>query len=345
MFKSNPQNQLASWRYALFAVFLSVCCGLAGCQQIMDRVSGVARLVNSSDEETRAEKTELFAKAISVPEAESKIRQTFQDCDTCPLMVALPAGVFQMGSPESEAGRDVDEAPRIDVAVAAFAIGQTEVTRTHWAEFERDSGHRAASGCLTWDGDGYVNARHLGWRYPGFPQSDEHPVVCVNWHDAHAYAQWMSRKTGHLYRLPLEYEWEYAARAGTQSPYPWGTSASDVCNYANGADAALTMKHSNWPTQTCHDGFAFTSPVGSFVPNAWGLYDMHGNVMEWVQDCWGTQIVIPGTGTAPLNCRSQVIRGGGWDLSVNFLRSAFRGKAPPLNQGTSTGFRLVRKML
>jgi formylglycine-generating enzyme required for sulfatase activity len=343
MLKRNPQNHSASWRDALFVVCLIVCFGLVGCQQIMDRLSGKAPLVNSPDQ-SKTEKTEFLTTANSISAAELKTPHTFQDCDTCPLMVTIPSGAFQMGSPESETGRDVDESPRIVVAVAAFAISQTEVTRAHWVEFERDAGHRAASGCLTWDGDGYVQAQNLGWRYPGFPQSDAHPVVCVNWQDARAYAQWMSRKTGHLYRLPLEYEWEYAARAGTQSPYPWGTSAADLCNYANAADAELALKHPNWPTQTCHDGFAFTSPVGSYEPNAWGLYDMHGNVMEWVQDCWGTKIARPGAGMDPLNCRSQVIRGGGWDLSVNQLRSAFRGKAPPLNQGTSTGFRLVRKL-
>lgn len=343
MFKGNPKNHLASWRKALGVVFLGVCCGLAGCQQIMDRLSGTPFLVNSPDE-IKTEKVEGLAADTLSPPVESKTPQIFKDCATCPSMVRIPSGAFQMGSPESEVGRDFDEAPRMFVEVAAFAIGQTEVTRAHWAEFERDSGRRAASGCLTWDGDGFIQAQHLGWRYPGFPQSDEHPVVCVNWQDANAYAQWMSRKTGHLYRLPLEYEWEYAARAGTQTPYPWNNSVSDVCNFANAADAALSVKHPNWSAQTCNDGFAFTSPVGSFVPNPWGLYDMHGNVTEWVQDCWQTKIVRPRTGMDLLNCRSQVIRGGGWDLSVNHLRSAFRGKAAPLNQGTSTGFRLVRKL-
>ena len=279
------------------------------------------------------------AKASSL----SQLSATFQECDSCPVMVKLPAGTFQMGSPGNEAGRDSDEAPRIQVAVAALAMGRTEVTRSQWMAFERESGHRADSGCLTWDGDGYVLAAHLGWKNPGFAQTDDHPVVCVNAADAQAFAQWVSRKTGQIYRLPREHEWEYAARSGTQSAYAWASGAAGVCTHANGADAALLQKNPRWPGQSCPDGFAYTAPVGSFVPNAWGLYDMHGNVMEWTQDCWGAQLVQPDSGLAPLNCARLVTRGGGWDLPVSFLRSAYRGKAPARNRGTGIGFRLVRE--
>jgi formylglycine-generating enzyme required for sulfatase activity len=258
-------------------------------------------------------------------------------------MVKLPAGTFLMGSPGNEAGRDSDETPRIQVAVAAFAIGRTEVTRSQWMAFERESGHRADSGCLTWDGDGYVLAAHLGWKNPGFAQTEDHPVVCVNAADAQAFAQWVSRKTGQIYRLPREHEWEYAARSGAQSAYAWASGAAGVCTHANGADAALLQKNPRWPGQSCQDGFAYTAPVGSFAPNAWGVYDMHGNVMEWTQDCWSTQLVQPDSGLAPLNCGRLVTRGGGWDLPVSFLRSAYRGKAPARNRGTGTGFRLVRE--
>ena len=279
------------------------------------------------------------AKASSL----SQLAATFQECDTCPVMVKLPAGTFQMGSPGNEAGRDADEAPRMPVAVAAFAMGRTEVTRSQWMAFERESGHRADSGCLTWDGDGYVLAAHLGWKNPGFAQTEDHPVVCVTAADAQAFAQWVSRKTGQLYRLPREHEWEYAARSGSQSAYPWASGAAGVCTHANGADAALLQKNPRWPGQSCQDGFAHTAPVGSFVPNAWGLYDMHGNVMEWTQDCWAAQLVQPDSGLAPLNCGRLVTRGGGWDLPVSFLRSAYRGKAPARNRGTGIGFRLVRE--
>lgn len=279
------------------------------------------------------------AKASSL----SQLAATFQECDSCPVMVKLPAGTFQMGSPGNEAGRDSDEAPRMSVAVTAFAIGRTEVTRSQWMAFERESGHRADSGCLTWDGDGYVLGAHLGWKTPGFAQTDDHPVVCVTAADAQAFAQWVSRKTGQLYRLPREHEWEYAARSGSQSAYPWASGAEGVCTHANGADAVLLQKNPRWPGQSCQDGFAYTAPVGSFVPNAWGVYDMHGNVMEWTQGCWAAQLVQPDSGLAPLNCGRLVTRGGGWDLPVTFLRSAYRGKAPARNRGTGIGFRLVRE--
>ena len=277
------------------------------------------------------------AKASSL----SQLSNTFKECDSCPVMVKLPAGTFLMGSPGNEAGRDSDEAPRIQVAVAAFAMGRTEVTRSQWMAFERESGHRADSGCLTWDGDGYVLAAHLGWKNPGFAQTEDHPVVCVNAADAQAFAKWVSRKTGQIYRLPREHEWEYAARSGAQSAYAWASGEVGVCIHANGADAALLQKNPRWPAQNCQDGFANTAPVGSFVPNAWDIYDMHGNVMEWTKDCWSAQLVQPDSGLAPLNCGRLVTRGGGWDLPASFLRSAYRGKASARNRGTGIGFRLV----
>jgi formylglycine-generating enzyme required for sulfatase activity len=266
--------------------------------------------------------------------------EVFNDCPSCPKMVRLPAGSFQMGSPEGELGRDRDESPLTRVNVAAFSLGRTEVSRANWQEFERDSGHRALSGCLSWEGDGYVLSAHLGWRFPGFAQQDDHPVVCVSWQDAQAYVRWLSQKTGHLYRLPYEHEWEYAARAGTSSAYPW--SNAEVCAHANGADASLGRRHPEWPAEKCNDGHTFTAPVGSYAPNPWGLYDMQGNAMEWVQDCWTPQVTSNVQDQGPLNCRSRVIRGGSWDLKAAFLRSASRGKSSEANRGTGTGFRVVR---
>jgi formylglycine-generating enzyme required for sulfatase activity len=350
MFTSHQQDHLACRRAACLIGLLLSLCGLAGCQQIFDRLTAVSASVHPPDTRNKVDSTEAVAvnadqvPAQAKPPLEPLDLRTFRDCSDCPVMVRLPAGSFWMGSPESEMGRDADESPLLRSEVGAFAIGQTEVTRVHWAAFERDSGHRAALGCLTWAGDGYVLAGHLGWRYPGFAQSDEHPVVCINWQDAQAYAQWLSRKTGHVYRLPQEHEWEYAARAGAQTPYPWSGGVAEICAHANGADATLSLKQPHWPAQSCDDGHAFTSPVGSYTPNAWGLYDMQGNAMEWVQDCWRSTLDRPDSAMAPLNCSSRVIRGGGWDLPAHHLRSARRGKASPLNRGTATGFRLVRQL-
>ena len=279
---------------------------------------------------------------VTVKVAQKPLFEVFQDCESCPKMVSLPAGSFRMGSPANEIGRHADESPLVQVDVPAFALALTEVTRFDWALFERQSGYRAASGCLTWDGDGYVQAAHLGWRNPGFSHSDEHPAVCVSWQDAQAYARWLSTKTGHPYRLPSEREWEYAARAGSSRPYPWtGTS---VCDHANVADESLRLKHPAWPNDKCNDGYPFTAPVGSYAPNAFGLYDMHGNVMEWVQDCWSPQLQASDGRSAALNCRSRVLRGGGWDLTASYMRSAYRGKAAEANRGSATGFRLARTL-
>ena len=247
-----------------------------------------------------------------------------------------------MGSPVNEVGRHADESPLIQVNIPAFAMALTEVTRFDWMLFERQSGYRAASSCLTWDGDGYVQAEHLGWRNPGFFQSDEHPAVCVSWQDAQAYARWLSAKTAHQYRLPSEREWEYAARAGRSTPYPW--YGSSVCDHANVADEALLLKHPGWQIEKCNDGHQFTAPVGSYAPNAFGLYDMHGNVMEWVRDCWSRQLQVSDGRQAPLNCSSRVIRGGGWNLTASYMRSAYRGKAAEANRGSVTGVRLVREL-
>jgi formylglycine-generating enzyme required for sulfatase activity len=325
---------------------LALCFGMGGCQQIMDRIVGLAPAQTPAPSispiDTAPSPNTLPVSSPARPlAAESKaVFKVFKDCPSCPTMVNLPAGLLLMGSPDNEIGRDPDESPLTQVNVAAFSIAQTEVTRANWVEFERESGYRALSGCLTWEGDGYELKAHLGWRSPGFVQQDEHPVVCVSWQDAQAYARWLSQKTGHAYRLPQEHEWEYAARAGSPTAYPW--SSSDVCGQANGADAALNRLRPQWPAEKCQDGYAFTAPVGSYPSNAWGLYDMHGNVMEWVQDCWTPQVSIRVSGQVPLNCRSRVMRGGGWDLKAAFLRSAYRGKASEANRGSGTGFRLVR---
>lgn len=363
----------SGWRAPLL---LGLCVSLTACQQIADRLSQLA--IRST---APAPTEEVQALPVTVPEASAPapavaapapaptdpVRavpseapatakmptalthsplapRLLKDCDSCPRMVVLPGGHVVMGSPADEAGRDDDESPQLRVAVAAFAMAQTEVTRGQWQAFERASGHRAASGCLSRSEDGYVKEAHLGWRYPGFAQSDAHPVVCVSWQDAQAYAQWLSRKTGHGYRLPTESEWEYAARAGTATAYPWPAGAQRLCEHANGADAALARQRPQLHAQVCDDGHPFTAPVGSFAPNAWGLYDMHGNAMEWVQDCWSPQLQAEAAQQAPLHCRSRVTRGGGWDLTAPYLRSAYRGKAPQANQGAATGFRLVRSL-
>ncbi len=268
----------------------------------------------------------------------------FKDCSDCPQMLRLPTGTFRMGSPTGEDGRDQDEEPVENVKIHAFALGETEVTLKQWREFERQSGYRADSGCLRWTGEGYELAAQLGWRYPGFDQTDEHPVVCISWRDAQAYVQWLSKKVSQSYRLPTEAEWEYAARAGTSQPYPWHSSAPTICSQGNSADVSLRLRNPQWRTESCNDAYPFTAPAGSFPPNNWGLYDMHGNVMEWVENCWSQELQPQTPVQVLLNCRSRVMRGGSWDLPKKYMRSAYRGKSNEANHGEALGFRVARSL-
>ncbi|WP_201159835.1 SUMF1/EgtB/PvdO family nonheme iron enzyme, partial [Rhodoplanes elegans] len=218
----------------------------------------------------------------------------FTDCAGCPEMVVVPAGRFGMGSPDTEPQRTANEGPVQTVAIAKpFAVGRTEVTVEQYAAFVAATGRPTASSCYTLE-DGNVEARAgRSWRDPGFAQAGDHPVVCVGWHDAEAYAAWLSQQTGRAYRLPSEAEWEYAARgvttAGASPRYHFGDDAAAMCGYANAAD--LTLRNAlagRGPTLfvPCRDDAVYTAPVGRFAPNAFGLVDMHGNAAEWAADCW-----------------------------------------------------------
>ena len=160
------------------------------------------------------------------------------------------------------------------------------------------------------------------------------PVINVNWHEAKAYAAWLSKQTGKRYRLPSESEWEYAARAGTETVYSWGNEI--------GVNRANSFKSgSKWSGKQ-------TSPVGSFAPNGFGLYDMHGNVWEWVEDCWHDNYEgAPSDGsvwTSGGDSSRAVVRGGSWNSYPRDLRSAYRGGAAPSYRADNNGFRLVQDL-
>jgi formylglycine-generating enzyme required for sulfatase activity len=172
----------------------------------------------------------------------------------------------------------------------------------------------------------------------------------VNWNDAKAYAAWLSRKTGKTYRLLTEAEREYAARAGSTSRYSFGDEEKDVCRYGNGADqtARSTITGaSNWTIAPCSDGYAYTAPVGSFLPNAFALHDVHGNAWEWVEDCWHPNYAgAPADASAWTSgdCSIRTVRGGAWWIGPNGLRSAMRGRNPVDNRHDYVGFRLARTL-
>ena len=246
---------------------------------------------------------------------------TFRDCDACPQMVVVPAGTFTMGSPESEEGRHlsyrVDEGPQHSVTIPApFAVGVYEVTFDEWDACER------AGGCEgQYNRDFVRDVREYGGR---------HPAQHVNWDDAQAYVSWLSERTGASYRLLSEAEWEYAARAGTETARYWGEGESGQCRYANGYDltAEERMFGADRRRAQCSDGYAWVAPVGSFAPNAFGLYDVLGNVAEWTSDCPADDSYAgaPEDGTAweSRRCGSRVLRGGSANEDPARLRSAYR---------------------
>ena len=257
--------------------------------------------------------------------------RTFRDCTNCPLMRVLPADKFLMGSPDKEVGHDPSETPQHEVLFRrSFAIGVYDVTRAQFAVFARETGFQSDPKC--------------DWRSPksgGQPinQTDNDPVVCVSWEDANAYARWLSSKTGRAYRLPSEAEWEYAARAGSRGSAPWaGASARDFANY--GSDRCCA------PIATGRDHWLYTSPVGSFPANAFGLYDMLGNVWQRTQDCGHANYGgAPADGSPWISggdCTARVVRGGAWFSPAAELRFAVRAVDPASFRKADIGFRVVR---
>jgi len=235
----------------------------------------------------------------------------FRDCEQCPQMVEVPAGGFMMGSPASERGRGDDEGPLHRVRVGKFAVGVYAVTFEEWDACVADGG---------WE----YRPEDKGWG------RGRRPVIHVSWEDAQFYVIWLSAKTGKHYRLLSESEWEYAARAGATTAYYFGNT--------------ISHKQANY-----RGGPGRTAPVGTYPPNAFGLYDMHGNVWEWVQDCWNEDYAgAPSDGNAweegDVDCNRRVLRGGSWSSGPWGLRSAFRNRNTAGFRGFNLGFRVARTL-
>ena len=260
------------------------------------------------------------AKATSPGAAISVVR----DCpDACPEMILVPAGEFNMGSPATEEGRDPPEGPVHKVKVSSFLVGKYDVTVRQYSQFIAETHH--------YNGDTCNEMVHLNWRDPGFPQEDSSPVVCVNFIDAQAYVAWLSKKTGHAYRLLSEAEHEYVNRADGSAAFWWGPAVG--VNNANCAGCG-----SPWDRKR-------TSPVGSFPPNPFGLFDTTGNIYVWVSDCWNdTYNNAPDDGSPNLkgDCTRRGLRGGGWGSGVTHLRAAFRLADPSGARHDNMGFRVAR---
>ena len=278
----------------------------------------------------------------------------FKDCADCPEMVVIPAGRFVMGAVPGEEEREnlFDQfrnrsQPQHGVEVESFSAGKFEVTRAQYRVFAETTG-RSSDGCFVWTGAEFEKDQAKDWRNPGYAQDDLHPVACVSWDDASAYARWLSQKTGRNYRLLTEAEWEYAARAGTTTTRFWGDDGNMSCGYANGADLTAEAQvpgASNWPIANCNDRYAYTAPVGSYRANAFGVHDMLGNVWEWTQDCWnGNYSGAPTNGSAWAtgDCYLRVVRGGSWEDAPLGLRAAYRVGSPTVIRVYIRGFRVAR---
>ena len=292
--------------------------------------------------------TSPTVRRMTLRKAGPTVGDSFRDCAECPEMVVLPAGSYRMGSPSYEQRRGEDEGPVREVTIAApFAIGRHEVTVAEFGRFVDETGYSAGSSCRTYESGEWESRAGRGWRNPGFGQSGRHPVACVNWNDAQAYAAWLSRETGEQYRLPSESEWEYAARAGTATARYWGEGESGQCRHANGADASAKESYSGWTVASCRDGHVHTAPAGSFAANGWGLHDMLGNVWEWTEDCWnGSYAGAPSDGSAWKygDCAKRVLRGGSWFNVPSGLRAANRFRNTTGLRSIYYGFRVARTL-
>ena len=278
-------------------------------EQEAERAKLAAEEAKRRQAEQRRQEQE--AKRLAAEEAEKRRRQEqrvggkFRDCSECPEMV-VPSGSFMMGSPNSEKGRDDDEGPRHRVSIDyRLAVGVYEVTFAEW------------DACVSAGGCGGYRPDDRGWG------RGNRPVINVRWEDAQSYVRWLSNKTGKSYRLLSESEWEYVARAGSVTAYSWGNEIGH--NRANCDGCG-----SRWDNEK-------TAPVGAFSANAWGLHDVHGNVWEWVEDCWNDSYTgAPADGSAweSGDCSRRVLRGGSWRRRTEELLRARESAA-----GLTTGGR------
>jgi formylglycine-generating enzyme required for sulfatase activity len=258
---------------------------------------------------------------VTPPPDQARPREAFKDCATCPEMIVMRAGRFVMGSPTTEPSRSGAEEPIHDVTIARpFAVGRFAVTFAEW------------DACVADGGCNRYRPLDEGW------ERGRRPVINISWDDAHSYVAWLSLRTGRTYRLPSEAEREYVTRAGTRTPFWWG--------------ATLSTAQANYDGSYGYDGGPSgenrqkTVKVDTFEANPWGLYQVHGNVWEWVEDCWQPDYRSAPADGRPVtgDCRRRVLRGGSWVDSPWFLRSAFRKGDNASTRDQSIGFRVAAEL-
>lgn len=263
--------------------------------------------------------------------------------------ILIPGGCFEMGCGPWTGSCDKDEIPAHEVCVDNFYLGTREISVGEFRVFAESSSYKTdaekMNGCFYWTGIDWEKKNGLSWRNPGFVQTDDDPVVCVSWQDVIGYILWKSRKDKVRYRLPTEAEWEYAARGGGKRiRYSWGEEGMS----GNIANSSMRSKFSAWPwpfAEGYEDGKVFTAPGGSFPPNPLGLFDMGGNVEEWIADHYMEDYYARSPRNAPRGPAigdEKVIRGGSWLGSPRFVRLSKRKHSLPWGRSGHLGFRMAR---
>jgi len=289
-----------------------------------------------------------------------QIDSSFQDCDVCPKMVTIPPGSVYIGSYEDEIGRRKAERLRATATINySYALGQTEVTLEQYRMFVEETQHQSEkaeykgkilAGCNYYDGKSYGYVAGHNWQNPGYPQREDAPVVCVSWSDAQAYADWLTVKTGRKYRIPSTVEFEYASRAGASTPWYWGTDPTVACEYANIGDRSFAHQFPSRPSFPCDDGYVFTSSVGKFKANDYGLYDMVGNAWEWTNNCFHEDLTdAPKDGSSweedgNGDCTFRTPKGGSWISGISWSRSAVRSRDGAHYRSFMLGFRVAAEI-
>jgi formylglycine-generating enzyme required for sulfatase activity len=287
----------------------------------------------------------LVAVALSntVHAQEARSVRHFQDCPDCPEMIIVPPGHFTMtrklaidGRTHEDPEGERKEIPERAFDIASFALATTPVTRRQYAFFIRDTRRVTERGCHVPRKGVWVMDVRKDWEHPGFAQTDEDPVVCINWADAQAYLEWLNarRAPQSPYRLPTWEEMEYATRAGTTTRFYWGDQPRrDAANHGN--ERCLPCG----PQREGGDQWLYTSPVGAFPPNPWGFYDLAGNVFQWVESCRTYMKDRP-----LAECTSRAVHGGSWLSNSFYLQTGERGSTRVDHRNNQIGFRVARSL-
>ena len=286
----------------------------------------------------------------------TNLDNTFTDCQNCPEMIKIPAGEFMMGSDTSEIvlGKTRTEGPKhIRKIKTSFAVGINEVTNKEFETFIQETNYRPSQSCTKWRGK--VIQFNGNWLNPdyGRPPAENEPVVCVSWYDAKAYTLWLSGKTGQVYRLLSEAEWEYIAKNKGDESWSWGEKETDACKYSNifdldGIKSDYAKEFATWKPTNCADGYQRVAPVRSFPPNNYGVYDITGNVWEWAEDCseinYKTVELDEKPNQVEGHCKRRSVKGGSWLSKISRHRPSFRGRDPENLSSHIFGFRVAKDL-